>query len=106
MSDTPTPNAALQQISETLLAWHQHLERVAVVAAKLGLCIDDGVLFTRLHERAPTGGVIPTGWKLVARDGERLMRTPAFARLEDPKEALALLIQRVDNPTAPRPLLH
>jgi len=99
------PEQTIQQISEMMVMWHARLERIAILAARMGLSVDDGVIFTRHYEAAPGSLTVPTGWKLVTSNGTRMARTPRLARIEDPDEALAAITAMIERPT-PSPLTH
>jgi len=100
-----TPDKTIQQISEVMVEWHARFERVAVLAARMGLNVDDGVVFTRHHEAAPGSRPVPTGWKFITADGTRIARSPRLARIDKPDQALDTILAMAERP-APSPITH
>jgi len=96
----------IAQVEEIMRMWHHRIERVAVLAARLGLQIDDGVIFTRLQQRSPSGVLVPMGWKLIASNGQRHATTPALANTADPDRALALIEAMINNKARANPFSH
>ena len=99
------PESTIQQISEMMAAWHARFEKVAILAARMGLSVDDGVVFTRHLEAAPGMRPVPTGWKIITANGTRIARTPRLARITDPDKALEAIKTMIERPN-PSTLTH
>lgn len=98
MSATPNTVAAINAV---MIAWHQRMERTAVLAARLGLSVDDGVIFTRHSESAPGHPAVPVGWRFTTATSSRVARNPTLARITDPDAALDAITAMVERTTSP-----